>query len=710
MKIPWYSRIAPKNWPVAWKLSVAILLIFLAVQALITVVGNSLVHSSLMRGQEQELLERAVQQAAFVRDWRDGLLQSLADAAVESREHLRRGLEVLDLYSPVLHDQLLQLGDFRDLSLLDADGNVLLSTDHVLQGQDWSSASWFGDAQSRVAGISHLQRHSGLEIPVFVFYAPIPSWEEGVAGYSDYTLVGRAPATALWKIVDPVRVREKGYIFFSDDNLVAIAHGLQDADGQFYHKYVFYAIGITDTQAIGNANLERQYGEAVISQTVRLHTLAACIEQLPAEVSADGMANICRYVFLGVPKTAALIPIGVPTGVDVPNEVGAKDWILALSVNDDEFLAPLVRLQLGLAIVTAVGFAIVLGWAVGFGTIFSRPLRRLAAIARHVQEGAYEERSHMTQGDELGKLGRGFDAMLDRLVALMSAQRQQLQTLLKTADAVDQDAGTVSTSAEELAAATEELNASAEEVSSTVQSMAEDAYEQMNQVQRTAGEIQGLDREIAQVTDLSEQVASASGHLGTLAEEAGRAVAVAQEHSHQVEAVVRMIEKFSRQTNMLALNATIEAARAGEMGESFTVVADEVRRLAEGSRQALIEVGSLNESIQQSIATIHGSVEQTQGAIAEVVALAAQMAQTAGRQSTASHSLVEVVNQLAGIAEKNATGSEELAAAVEEQTNAFGEISTSSQQLADLAQHLRTLAQGLVAEQSAAQEDADAYR
>jgi methyl-accepting chemotaxis protein len=703
MTTRWYTRLAPRNWPVAWKLSVAILLIFLAVQALITVVGNSLVRSSLLQGQEQELYERAVQQAGFMRD----LLRRLVDATLESRDQLRRGLEVLDMYGPVLYDRWQQLSDFADLSLVGPDGQVLISTEHTLVGQDLSSAAWFGRARSHLAGISHLERQAGLADPVFVFYAPVPSWEGEEEGYSDYILMGRLPATALWNWVDPVRVRTSGYAFVSDNNLVAVAHGLKDADGHFYHRYVFYAIGDVDTSAIGSANVQHQYGEQLITKTVKLTDLANCIVQLPGEQVSTRETSVCRYVFLGVPKTAVLVPVGSPTDLEVPNTVGDKDWVLAVSVNDSDFLAPLVRLQLGLAVVTAIGFVIVLVWAVGFGAIFSRPLRRLANIARHVQDGAYEERSHMTQGDELGRLGRGFDAMLDRLVALMSAQQQQLQTLLKTADAVDQDAGTVSASAEELAAATEELNASAEEVASTVQSMAHDAYEQMNQVQRTAGEIQGLDREIGQVTDLSQQVAQSSEQLCTLAEEAGRAVEVAQEHSRRVEAVVRMIEKFSRQTNMLALNATIEAARAGEMGESFAVVADEVRRLAEGSRQALNEVAGLNEAIRQSIATIHGSVEQTRTAITAVVDLAAQMSETAVRQSAASHSLVAVVNQLAGIAEKNAAGSEELAAAVEEQTNAFGEISTSSQQLADLAQHLRAVAQGLVTEQPAAQEHLD---
>jgi len=91
---------------------------------------------------------------------------------------------------------------------------------------------------------------------------------------------------------------------------------------------------------------------------------------------------------------------------------------------------------------------------------------------------------------------------------------------------------------------------------------------------------------------------------------------------------------------------------------------------------------------------------QTKEAVGEVVALVAQMDQTADRQALASHSIVQVVNQLAIIAEKNAAGSEEMAAAVEEQTAAFEEISVSSQELAGLALRLQAMAQHLAPEDS----------
>jgi methyl-accepting chemotaxis protein len=373
-------------------------------------------------------------------------------------------------------------------------------------------------------------------------------------------------------------------------------------------------------------------------------------------------------------------------------------------VDDVDFLAPLAQLQRGLLIAAGASLLLVIAATIIVSRMITRPIRHLADLAAHVERGAYDERAHLVQADELGQLARGLNAMLDRLAEALTTQRQQLETLLHTAATARQDAETVSSSAEEMAAATEQLNASAEDVTRTVQEMAQDASEQMNQVQRTAEEIRGLDREIGRVVGLALHMNVSSDHMRVLAEEAERGVAAAREGSHRIETVVRMIEKFGRQTNVLALNATIEAARAGEKGESFAVVADEVRRLAESSRQALVEVATLNKAIRQSMDGLDQAMGQTKEAIGEVVALIAQTSQTADRQALASHSIVQVVNQLAIIAEKNAAGTEEMAAAVEEQTAAFEEISLSSQELAGLALRLQTMAQQLAPEDAPAVE------
>jgi len=693
-----------RDWPIAWKLALAMLAIFLVAQAAAFVISDALVRGGLIEDEERGLLERAAQNAELVRDFRDRHLLRLVDAASRSNAALAQADQATR--RAALQEELLRAGDFSDLSLLDWDGRVLASTDPALEGQNFFSADWFAEVLRRQTGISHLQGPTDLAFPTFFFYTPVPN--AGGAGSSSTALVGRLSAALLWKLVDVVQMRG-GYAYVADKNAVLLAHGARDrTTGQPTHALILNAIGPEQDPPVAVANAKIVYGRP-ITIWLNIPTLADFIRQrvpLLPPPGADPAPYIHRYYFglQQAQKTTIAVPVGEPRDLGVPHTIGAADWVLGITVADVDFLAPLAQLQRGLLIAAAASLLLIIAATVIFSRMITQPIRHLADLAAHVERGAYDERAHLEQADELGQLARGLNAMLDRLAEALATQRRQLEALLDTAAAARQDAETVSASAEETAAATEQLNASAEDVTRTVQEMAQDASEQMNQVQRTAEEIRGLDREISQVVSLAQHMNVSSERMCALAEEAERGVAAAREGSRRIEAVVKMIEKFGRQTNVLALNATIEAARAGEMGESFAVVADEVRRLAESSRQALVEVGTLNKAVRQSMDVLDRTMGETKEAIGEVVALIAQMSQTADRQALASHSIVQVVNQLAIIAEKNAAGSEEMAAAVEEQTAAFEEISVSSQELAGLALRLQAMAQHLAPEDSRAAE------
>lgn len=460
-----------------------------------------------------------------------------------------------------------------------------------------------------------------------------------------------------------------------------------------------------------------------ISEMSKTEESVTFLKQLKAQHNFydKGMQDVLKLVKQGQTNEALILAEDGREYVTNMEEITDKwsQWVENVNsgiVKDiEKDMQSRMKLSIIIVIISFLG-------AVSIGIYLTRsigkPIKNLTKVARKIAEGDLtQSMPRIKSHDEIRELGDAFSIMVKNLRNLIVNVSDASQELVASSG--------------ELMLSSEEVTKVSEQVAATVSELAKGASDQADSSEKGNSKIKQIVEGLAQIAeDMSsseemvekaKEVVEIGGKSVSYQEikvnenanmslEVASAIMTLSEKSKEIGQILNVIRSISEQTNLLALNAAIEAARAGEAGKGFSVVADEIRKLAEQSSSSVKQINVIIKEVQSSVNVAVKQIDKSKLVVSEqttalgetikafgdISSVVTNIMQSIKMVSEASNNLSknaiqagDVIIDIASISQETAASTEEVAASTEEQSSAIHQIAASAEGLSNLANQLQ---------------------
>ncbi|MGC2423548.1 MAG: methyl-accepting chemotaxis protein [Nitrospirota bacterium] len=353
------------------------------------------------------------------------------------------------------------------------------------------------------------------------------------------------------------------------------------------------------------------------------------------------------------------------------------------------------NVSLYLNILTVLCIAVVIigtAIAIYLSRIIAGPLQGISETAEKIASGDLTVVvSTADRKDEVGDLARTFRKMIGNMREVNRGIQESVSVLAASASEILSSTTEVASSVTETATAVNETTTTVEEVKQTAQvsnqkaEYVSEAAKKAVQVSQTGGK--AMEETVGKMNRIRQQMESIAESIVRLSEQ-----------SQAIGEIISTVNDLAEQSNLLAVNASIEAAKAGEHGKGFAVVAQEVRSLAEQSKQATTQVRTILNDIQKATGAAVLATEQGSKTVDEGVRQSAQAGESIKALESSIAEAAQAGMQIAASSQQQLVGMEQVITAMnniklasEQNVAGTRQTETAARGLHELGQKLKQL-------------------
>ncbi|MCT4606911.1 MAG: methyl-accepting chemotaxis protein [Marinisporobacter sp.] len=366
----------------------------------------------------------------------------------------------------------------------------------------------------------------------------------------------------------------------------------------------------------------------------------------------------------------------------------------------------------------AILFGLILAIVIAFliSRKISKPLEILKEAFYKAANGDLTVKAQIGSKDEFGEIGDRFNEMMKNIHELSCGVKTSAKTVLEASDSLGQIITQTVTAADEVAKTIEGIASSSNEQAKDTENgfiKVNDLAEKIEMLSNTTNHMNDLSKGTDELSNKGLNIVRGliekSGISKKSATQVNDMIIKVDERAKEIGGIIDTISQIAEQTNLLALNAAIESARAGEHGKGFSVVAEEVRKLAEESSKAAEEIKQLIAGVQNQsseavdamnkVATIirnqEGCVDETSqifneisGSIKVLIGKVSDIKGYGDEMIDKKDEIVAMIGNISAASEETSAATQQVSASTEEQLASMEEVSAHAQDLKNIANRL----------------------